>query len=101
MIFIYLIIAVVILVLTVISFNLNRKLFNMGTTIFTALFSFVAIVAFWYFIYRGDVYDNWYPLVGHFIAAHGAFFGVIIWQILENKGISFSEWIKSILEKIK
>lgn len=93
---VFILIGAVIVLLTIISTNIRRKVFNMATSIFTAIFAFIAIIAFWYFIYRGDVYDNWYPLLGHAIAAHGAFIGIILWQITENRGITLGELFKSI-----
>lgn len=75
------------------------KFFKTWTSILTAILSFIAIIAFWVFLYKGDVYDNWYPLVGHFIASHFAFIGIIIWQSLENQGISFREWINRFIKR--
>ena len=54
----------------------------------------VASVAFWVFISRGDVYDNWYPLTGHLVASHGAFFGIIIHEYLQTTGKSIRDIFK-------
>lgn len=48
------------------------------TTILIFLFSLSAVTSFWCFIIMGNIYDNWYPLVGHFVAAHGALIASIV-----------------------
>jgi glucan phosphoethanolaminetransferase (alkaline phosphatase superfamily) len=101
MILVYILIAVTIVLLTIISTNIRRALFNWVTSIIVGVFSLIGIIAFWYFIYQGDVYDNWYPLVGHFVSAHGAFIGIVLWQYLEVKGRSFSEQWSIWMRKIK
>lgn len=55
------------------------------SSIFIFILSLIATIAFWYFIYT-DYYDNWYPLVGHLISAHGALIAIIFWEYLEFKG---------------
>lgn len=70
------------------------KIFDKITSIFVFIFSLIAIIAFWIFVKRGDVYDNWYPLVGHFVAAHGAFIGIILYEYLKITGKSFRDLFK-------
>ena len=72
------------------GFNIFGKL----SSLFVFLFSLSGIIAFWVFISRGDVYDNWYPLVGHFVAAHGAFIGIILYEYLNYKKLTFRELFK-------
>jgi hypothetical protein len=46
----------------------------------------------------GDVFDHWYPLVGMFVASHGALIGITFWEYLDSKNRSISEqwyiWFK-------
>ena len=72
------------------GFNIFGKL----SSLFVFLFSLSGIIAFWVFISRGGVYDNWYPLVGHFVAAHGAFIGIILYEYLNYKKLTFRELFK-------
>jgi len=67
------------------------KIFDKITSIAVFLLSLAGIIAFWTFLSRGDVYDNWYPLVGHFVAAHGAFIGIILYEYLKMTGKSFRD----------
>ena len=73
------------------------NLFNKVTSIIGIIFALFATIAFWYFIYNGT-YDNWYPLLGHGISAHGALIGLIFWQYLEDRRRTASEqfniWFK-------
>jgi len=55
------------------------------SSILIFIFSLFASIVFWVFIAKGDVYDNWYPLVGHLVASHGALIGIIYWEYLKNK----------------
>lgn len=49
------------------------------------IFGIVTSVIFWYFIAQGNVYDNWYPLVGHLVASHGLVIGASISMIRSKK----------------
>lgn len=71
------------------------------SSIIITLFSLFGIILFWYFIYEGDVYDNWYPLVGHFVASHGAFIGILLFEYLEHKERTFSEQWRVWMNKLK
>lgn len=75
--------------------------FNSATSLITFILALIATIAFWYFIYLGDVYDNWYPLIGHAISAHGALIGIVLWQYLQNKKITFIDWISTIFNRKK
>lgn len=81
--------------------NFIQKIFDRITSVFVLLFSLFVIIVFWYFIYKGDVYDNWYPLVGHFVAAHGAFIGIIFYEWLNYKERSAREQFNIWGSKIK
>mgnify|MGYP001331734273 CR=1 FL=1 len=74
--------------------NKGRRKFNIITSILTFILALGASVVFWVFIYRGDVYDSWYPLIGHFVASHGALIGIVIWEYLRITGKSFREIFK-------
>lgn len=50
-----------------------------------------AVVVFWKFVIEGDVFEDWYPLIGSFIASHGALIGITIWQYLSAKKRTFAE----------
>lgn len=66
--------------------------FDRVTSLFVFIFSLIASITFWVFIARGDVFDHWYPLVGMLVASHGAFFGIILYEYLHYKELSFAEW---------
>ena len=73
--------------------------FDRITSIFVFIFSLIASITFWVFIARGDVFDHWYPLVGMFVASHGAFFGIIIYEAMYYTGLSFKELMGKIFNR--
>lgn len=77
---------------------MRRKIFNKITSILTFIFALISSITFWVFIYMGDVFDHWYPLVGMFVASHGALIGITFWEYLDSKNRSISEqwyiWFK-------
>jgi hypothetical protein len=44
-----------------------RKIFNL----FLFAFGLLGSILFWVFLIKGDVYEELYPLIGHFVASHG------------------------------
>lgn len=70
---------------------MKRETIDNISSVLTFILALFAVGAFWKFIIDGDVFDNWYPLVGSFIAAHGALIGIILWQYLNVKKITFSD----------
>lgn len=81
--------------------NKGRAMFDSITSLFIFLFSGVGIVTFWIFLSRGTVYDNWYPLVGHFVASHGAFIAIIFYEYLKYKNLTVAEWFANVRGNIK
>jgi hypothetical protein len=81
--------------------NKNFKIFNNITSIFVFIFGLIGSIAFWVFLSRGDVYDNWYPLVGHFVSAHGSFIGIIFWEYMRQTGKSFLDIVRDVIEFFK
>lgn len=71
-----------------------NKMFDDIMSIVILLFSLAGIIAFWIFIREGNVYDHWYPLIGHFVAAHGAFIGIILHEYLKSTGKSLKYLFK-------
>ena len=66
----------------------ERKGFNIFdsiTSVLVFIFALIASITFWVFIARGDVFDNWYPLVGMLVASHGALIGIIYYEYLKYK----------------
>ncbi len=59
--------------------------FNRKISLCVFILALVASIVFWVFIAKGDVYDNWYPLVGHLVASHGPLFGVIYLKYKRKK----------------
>jgi hypothetical protein len=56
---------------------------NLVTSILIFIISLFASILFWIFLSKG-VYDNWYPLVGHLVASHGALIGILLWYFKYN-----------------
>jgi hypothetical protein len=40
-------------------------------SLFLLIFGLITSVLFWVFLVRGNVYEDVYPLIGHFVASHG------------------------------
>lgn len=60
----------------------------MKNYIFTILLMFMGIsssILFWIFLFRGDVYEDIYPLVGHLVASHGLLVASIVMLIKIKK----------------
>lgn len=70
---------------------MKKETINNVSSILTFILAVCAVGAFWKFIADGDVFDNWYPLVGAFIASHGALIGILLWQYLNVKKRTFAE----------
>ena len=66
---------------------MKKNLFNNIGSLLTFLFSLFAVIMFWKFVADGDVFDNWYPLVGSFVASHGALVGIVLWQYSTAKDL--------------
>lgn len=79
----------------------NFIIFDRLTSVLIFILSLAGIIAFWTFIARGDVYDNWYPLVGHCVSAHGAFIGIILYEYLNAKEMTFRQLWRKIFKKEK
>ena len=72
----------------------TRKGFNIFdriTSLFVFILGLVGSITFWVFISRGDVFDNWYPLVGMLVSSHGSLIGIIFYEIMHHTGKSFKE----------
>lgn len=54
---------------------------NYIITIFMLLFGLATSILFWVFLFRGDVYEDIYPLVGHLVASHGLLIASIVTMI--------------------
>jgi len=74
--------------------NKGRKLFDNASSIYVLIFGLVTSIVFWVFIGRGDVYDNWYPLVGHLVASHGALIAIIFYEYMKATDKSFRNIFK-------
>lgn len=70
---------------------MKKELINNVSSVLTFLLALLAVGMFWKFVTDGDVFDSWYPLVGSFIASHGALIGIVLWQYLNVKKRTFSE----------
>jgi hypothetical protein len=66
---------------------MKKNLFNNTGSLITFLFSLFTVIMFWKFVADGDVFDNWYPLVGSFVASHGALIGIVLWQYFNTKDL--------------
>lgn len=62
-----------------------KKTSNYIITTFMLLFGLVTSILFWVFLFRGDVYEDLYPLVGHLVASHGALIGTMVYIINTRK----------------
>lgn len=67
------------------------NIFNRITSLIIFIFTLIGSIVFWVFIARGDVFDNWYPLVGMFIASHGGLIGITLYEISHHTGKSVKE----------
>lgn len=73
--------------------------FNWISSILVFILALVASICYWYFVITGYSFGGVYPVVGAFVSIHGALIGIVLWQYLEYKGLSFMEWWTKITKK--
>lgn len=77
--------------LTILKINKMNRFENKGKNIFTNIMAIIILlftlggsIMFWVFIANGDVYYNWYPLIGHLVSSHGGLIAIIRWMYLRH-----------------